>query len=326
MRALVSQNYTYADRAGNILVLWNASLPVLPHRGAATRRCRRPVCARSGRNTCRSTRCRSTLNPGGGYVHNANDSPHFANVRVRRSTSTNAYPNMEPPSCACAASVAAADRHESQGQSGRRRRLKHDYRMLLADRVKPDLVKHVAATGRPGPGRLTRCAVAPVEQHVPRPTAGAACCSRSGGRATRRGGPEAEQFAVPLVRATDPLRTPRGLGGSGPGRGGVRLGRRGGRAAARRVGRRVGRRVSRPPGRRGRAGRRLSRPLGCFRVLGFTRDADGKYAANTGDGWVLAVEFGDEPRAYSVLAYGQSAEARLAMACRSGGDVREAAR
>jgi len=28
--------------------------------------------------------------------------------------------------------------------------------------------------------------------------------------------------------------------------------------------------------------------------------------ANGGDGWVLAVEFGDEPRGYSVLAYGES--------------------
>ena len=46
--------------------------------------------------------------------------------------------------------------------------------------------------------------------------------------------------------------------------------------------------------------------LGCFRVIGYTREPDGKYAASTGDGWVLAVEFDDEPRAYSVLAYGQS--------------------
>jgi acyl-homoserine-lactone acylase len=46
--------------------------------------------------------------------------------------------------------------------------------------------------------------------------------------------------------------------------------------------------------------------MGCFRVLGFTREADGTLAANTGDGWVLAVEFGDPPRAYSVLAYGES--------------------
>ena len=46
--------------------------------------------------------------------------------------------------------------------------------------------------------------------------------------------------------------------------------------------------------------------MGCFRVLTFARDADGKLSANSGDGWVLAVEFDDVPRAYSVLAYGQS--------------------
>jgi len=47
--------------------------------------------------------------------------------------------------------------------------------------------------------------------------------------------------------------------------------------------------------------------LGCFRVLSYTRDEDGRLTASSGDGWVLAVEFSDPPRAYSVLAYGQSA-------------------
>ena len=47
--------------------------------------------------------------------------------------------------------------------------------------------------------------------------------------------------------------------------------------------------------------------LGCFRVVNYARDpADGKLVANSGDGWVIAVEFSDPPRAYSVLAYGQS--------------------
>ena len=47
--------------------------------------------------------------------------------------------------------------------------------------------------------------------------------------------------------------------------------------------------------------------LGCFRVLGYAQQPDGKRVANSGDGWVLAVEFGKNvPRAYSVLAYGQS--------------------
>jgi acyl-homoserine-lactone acylase len=46
--------------------------------------------------------------------------------------------------------------------------------------------------------------------------------------------------------------------------------------------------------------------LGCFRVLNFTLAEDGRRVVNGGDGWVLAVEFGPVPRAYSVLAYGQS--------------------
>jgi acyl-homoserine-lactone acylase len=46
--------------------------------------------------------------------------------------------------------------------------------------------------------------------------------------------------------------------------------------------------------------------MGCFRVLTFRADTDGKLIATGGDGWVLAVEFGDIPRAYSVLAYGES--------------------
>jgi acyl-homoserine-lactone acylase len=46
--------------------------------------------------------------------------------------------------------------------------------------------------------------------------------------------------------------------------------------------------------------------MGCFRVLSFRRERDGRLAARSGDGWVLAVEFGEIPRAYSVLAYGQT--------------------
>ena len=46
--------------------------------------------------------------------------------------------------------------------------------------------------------------------------------------------------------------------------------------------------------------------LGCFRVLGYVEDEDGKFKVYRGDGWVLAVEFSDPPRAYSILAYGNS--------------------
>jgi acyl-homoserine-lactone acylase len=46
--------------------------------------------------------------------------------------------------------------------------------------------------------------------------------------------------------------------------------------------------------------------MGCFRVLTYATAPDGKLVANGSDGWILAVEFDDVPRAYSVLAYGES--------------------
>ena len=46
--------------------------------------------------------------------------------------------------------------------------------------------------------------------------------------------------------------------------------------------------------------------LGCFRTIYFDDAPDGRKVAASGDGWVLAVEFGDVPRAYSILGYGQS--------------------
>ena len=44
---------------------------------------------------------------------------------------------------------------------------------------------------------------------------------------------------------------------------------------------------------------------GCFRVIGFRKDADGKLVANTGDSFVFAVEFSQPPKAYTVLSYSQ---------------------
>jgi acyl-homoserine-lactone acylase len=46
--------------------------------------------------------------------------------------------------------------------------------------------------------------------------------------------------------------------------------------------------------------------MGCFRVLEFRKDADGKQVANSGDSFVFAVEFSDPPQGYSILAYSES--------------------
>jgi acyl-homoserine-lactone acylase len=304
IRALVTSNYTYADRAGNIFSLWNAALPDLPHV--------------SGGDTATPAREMRDLwtryvpfdalpqfrNPRGGYVHNENDSPHFANVRGRVNT-VNAYANIEPPS------LRLRSQHAIQLIGGNRKlsleeviRLKHSYRMLLADRVKPDLLAAVKAAKPAGDVARAAALLRRWNNTAAPDSRGAMLFEIWFQRyAQGRQGPGvfAHEWSV-----DDPLRTPRGL--ADPARAAEAFA-----WAVDETARRHGRwdvawgdvhRVRRgtvdvPVGG-------CSGVMGCFRVLGFTRDADGKLAANTGDGWVLAVEFGETPRAYSVLAYGES--------------------
>ena len=56
------------------------------------------------------------------------------------------------------------------------------------------------------------------------------------------------------------------------------------------------------------------------------RNPDGKRSVVGGDGSVIAVEFADTPRAYSVLANGESAREDLTPPRGSGRDVRARAR
>ena len=304
MRALVTSNYTYADRAGNIFNIWNAALPHLPHP--------------SGGDTATPVKGLRELwtryipfealpqlrNPPGGYVHNENDSPHFANMR-RRVDTTNAYPNIEPPTLRLRSqhAIALIDNNKKLSLEDVVR-LKHSYRMLLADRVKPDLIAAVRATKPTGD-------VARALALLRRWNNTAAAGSRGATlfeiwyQRYAQGRPPAETFAHEWTPA-NPLRTPRGL--ADPQRAAAAFA-----WAVEETARRHGRwdvawgEVHRV--RRGRVDVPVGGcpgPMGCFRVLGFARDADGKLSAMTGDGWVLAVEFGPIPRAYSVLAYGQS--------------------
>ena len=305
IRARMTSNFTYADRDGNIYYVWNAALPLLPHRpGADTA----AVPARTTRQVW--TRyvpydsLPQVLNPRGGYVHNENSSPHWTNLRAPLDTS-NPYPNFEAPS------LSLRSQHGLELVGGTRKlsledvvKLKHSYRMLLADRVKPDLIAAVKATQPTGE---VAAALEMIEkwENTSAPSTRGGALFEVWWQRYGQGFPDSVRYAK-RWQASDPTRTPVGLSDRA-------------RAAesfawavtetARRYGRwdvtwgdvhRVRRgMVDVPVGGCGGA-------LGCFRVLNFTRDADGKLSANGGDGWVLAVEFTDVPKAYSVLAYGQS--------------------
>lgn len=304
LRARPTQNYTYADRTGTILVLWNASLPLLPHppgRGA-------PVPAAAARDLWAGyipfADLPLTRNPPGGYVQNANDSPHFANVRAPV-VLANRHPNMERPALGLRGQLSLAligddTRHTLEDVV----RLKHSPRMLLAERVKADLLAAVAATAPSGEAAaaadLLRC-----WDNTSAPAARGAVLFTAWWRAYSRGREPARIYAQPWT-ADDPLRTPRGL--ADPAHAAQTFA-----AAVADTARRHGRwDVAWGDVHRVRRGEvdvpvgGAASNLGSFRVLTFSPTEDGRLAASGGDGWVLAVEFGDEPRAYSVLAYGQS--------------------
>jgi acyl-homoserine-lactone acylase len=306
LRAKTSQNYTYADRAGNILILSNASYPALPHpptKAAA-------VAATSLREIWTQLIPFADLplvrNPRGGYVHNENSSPHFANVR-EPVVLTNRHPNMERPmlSLRSQLGIELIDT-ETRLSLEDVVRLKHSYRMLLAERTKPELIRAVEATQPSGEVAAALDLLRRWDTTTAPDRRGGVLFSVWWQRYAPPGG-AGQPYAAPWTES-DPLKTPRGL--ADPARAAAAFAE-----AVAETARRHGRwdvawgevyRLRRggvdvPVG--GGSGQ-----LGHFRVLTFAREPDGKYAANGGDGWVLAVEFGDEPRAYSVLAYGQSAK------------------
>ena len=304
IRALVTSNYTYADRAGNILALWNTSLPWLPHApGGDTATPAREMRELWTRYVPLET-LPQFLNPRGGYVHNENDSPHFANVREKMNL-VNPYPNVEPPM------LRLRSQHALELIANNRKfsledvvRLKHSYKMLLADRVKPDLVSAVKAT-RPTGEIAEALRLLQRWDNTAAPDSRGAMLFEIWYQRYAQGQQPPAIFAHPWSES-DPLKTPRGL--ADPARAAEAFA-----WAVQETARRHGRwdvewgEVHRV--RRGSVDVPVggcSGTMGCFRVLGFARDPDGKLVANTGAGWVIAVEFTDTPRAYSVLAYGQS--------------------
>jgi acyl-homoserine-lactone acylase len=305
IRALITSNYTYADRAGNIFSLWNTALPFLPHTAGGDQAT--PV--REMRDVWTRyvplEELPQFLNPLGGYLHNENDSPHFANVRQKINT-VNKYPTVEPPS------LRLRSQHAISLLDNQRKfslesvvRTKHSYKMLLADRVLPDLLKAVAATKPTGEVAQALALLRKWDRTAAPASRGGALFEVWWGRYSQ-GRQPAQQFQA-VWDEKDPLRTPRGL--ADPARAAESfvwaIGETKTRYGAVDVAwgdiHRVRRgNVDVPVGG-------CSGALGCFRVLTFARDnADGKLVANSGDGWVLAVEFGVTPRAYSVLAYGES--------------------
>jgi len=315
MRAHVESNLTYADRAGNIVYLWNATVPRLPSpSGGDTAAIPASRSDQIWRDIVPLAELPMVKNPKGGYVQNANDPFYYTNLNTI--PDSNAFPaNFPRPQLSLRSQLALRLVQEQPKMSLEDViRLKHDYTMLLAARMQDDLIREVRATNPTG---AVADAVGVLERWdgttAPESRGGtlfeawfqryfAADAENPGAYSARW----ARAFAVPWSPAA-PTTTPRGIGNPERavkafvsavdevthyfGAPDVAWG------DAHRV--RVGD-VDVPVGG-------CSGSYGCFRVINYGVSPDSLWVANRGDGWVLAVEFGkDRPRAYSILAYGES--------------------
>lgn len=308
MRARATSNLTYADRAGNILTIWMGSVPRLPHpTGGDTM----PVPARGSADIW--TRLITldslpqTFNPRGGYVHNENDAPHYANLNAVLDSAR--FPgNVER------GELRLRSQHALQLIANERKlsledviRLKHSMRMLLADRVKPELLLAVRASSPTAQKTLEAVRVLQQWDNTVAPASRGGLLFETWWRryqSVARDSAFREPWSLRRLTAT-----PRGLGKPA-------LAVESFAWAVNEMTQRYGA-LDVPWGdvhrvRRGAVDVPVggcSGALGCFRVLTYQQMPDGKRVANSGDGWVLAVEFGAvRPRAFSVLAYGQSAD------------------
>ncbi|HEU5208172.1 MAG TPA: penicillin acylase family protein [Longimicrobiales bacterium] len=297
-------NFTYADADGNIFIVWESPAPLLPHPpGGDTLAV---FATRSDQVWSRLAPFDSLPqhhNPPGGYVHNENDSPHYANLNAILPHDFPFY--VEPPRFRLRSQHGAMLLHNDRTFSLEDVvDAKHSMRMLLADRVKDDLVEAVRASSPTGDVARAIEFLAGWDNTAARASRGGVLFETWWDR-YRSLVPEDSLYEADWT-AAEPAQTPRGLGV--PARaveafawavpetaqrygswdvawGDVHRVRRGD--------------VDVPVGGCGGA-------LGCFRVLNFEEAPDGKRVVNGGDGWVIAVEFAETPRAYSVLAYGQS--------------------
>ena len=308
MGARLSSSFTYADRAGNIFYVWNGTIPALPLASGGDSLA---VPAHSVNDIWTHyipfDSLPQLLNPRGGYVQNENDPPYYTNMHQRLDPAK--FPAYFPAPRLSLRTQLAIDLVDTKRKLDLHDvlALKGSYRMLLADRVRGDLVRAVRAS-HPAPD------VARAIDAIAKWDGTVAPASRGGvlfeiwWRRYVAGARQDTMYATPWTTAA-PTTTPRG----------IRFPSRAVDAFAwavqettRRYGRvdvawgdvhrvRIGN-VDVPVGG-------CNGDIGCFRVLWYRDDPDGRREAVGGDGWILAVEFGDRPRAYSILAYGESPRA-----------------
>jgi acyl-homoserine-lactone acylase len=315
---LVTSNFTYADADGNVLYQWNARLPRREEFAAGYAL---DVPADTGRYLWTGFHALDELprllNPPGGYVQNANNAPWWTSLRDRLDASR-FPPYLERGPLSMRAQVALQELERGDRFSIEDvQRIKHTTRVLLAERVLPDLL--AAAMGRGEMSDDLRSGLETLEawdRRVSAESRGAVLFLDFWDAYEAK---QKQPFAQPWDERR-PLDTPSGLADAGAAltvlEETVRSARKtygSERVALGEVFRfRFGDIDLPADGARG--------GYGVYRVMGydplpgsmgrsFAGDAgQGQPLAGFGDAWVLLVHFGRPVQAWSVLAYGQSSD------------------
>lgn len=305
MLAVPMFNICYADREGNIFYIWNGMIPRLPHPAKNVE----AVPAAGSSDIW--TRFHSVnelpqlFNPRGHYVQNCNSPFHYTNLNaVFRADDFPAYMGAPANSLRTQLSLQMVD-NDRWFSLEDVRDMKFNPRMLVADRVKGDLLEILKADGSAEFAE----SIALLEKW------------NNTGEAESRGSvlfatwwddyagsyPNFKSDAFAEDWTTEkPMDTPRGIGN---------------KARAVEAFRRAMDTVKKDYGaidvawgevhrvRKGNVDVPVSGGSGFhgfFRVLDFKKAEDGKKVVTGGDSWIFAVEFGKTPKAYSVTGYSQS--------------------
>lgn len=325
INARPTSNFTYADTEGNIFYVWNAKMPDLPHpSGGDTTAILAKRSDQIWTDLIPWDNLPQLLNPKGGYLRNENDPFHYTNLHE-------VFDARDYPANFSEAQLRLRSQLSLELIGGEEQfsledvvELKHNMKALLADRVKDDLITAVRDRGVKGELEEAIAQLERWDNTVDADSRGGllfrtwwlryvSLSSNRGQRVVAT--PESAGYAaradslfVEVWSPERPASTPSGLASRT-------------RAAdafewaveecKKRYGSwdlawgdvhraRIGSKDL-PVGGGGGS-------LGIFRVLTFTEheNDEKKLEVSGGDGWVLAVEFDEVPRAYSVLAYGQS--------------------
>ena len=324
MQARPTSNFTYADRDGHIFYVWNGSIPAVGHpSGMDTAAVYVSKHSEIWSELIPWDELPQLLDPKGGYVRNENDPFHYTNLN--EVFDERDFPDNFPKAQLRLRSQLSLQLIANEDQLSLEEVIerKHDMTALLAYRVKDDLIRAVEGTRPSGKVRRALDQLKAWDNTVAAESRGAVIfemwwkryVSLAAGDNRVEATPQSAGYTAPAKvlfaqpwSKDRPNTTPQGLGSPD-------LASEAFVWAVEECEKQFGSwDLAWGEVYRARIGEQdyavggASGDLGAFRVLWFEDHATDpeKRQVSGGDGWVFAVEFGEVPRAYSILSYGQS--------------------